>query len=57
MDGRILISDTLFLRNIVQLIKILLTIHCNIRPQIVILGKQCLHVLSKGTALHKAVGC
>ena len=23
----------------------------------VILGKQCLHVLSKGTALHKAVGC
>ena len=23
----------------------------------VILGKQCLHVLSKGTALHKAVSC
>ena len=27
------------------------------RHKSVILGKQCLHVLSKGTALHKAVSC
>ena len=31
--------------------------HTMTTPSDVILGKQCLHVLSKGTALHKAVGC
>ena len=53
--------DWQFFMGMGQHIRYILLTHirypANLRNSSVILGKQCLHVLSKGTALHKAVGC